>query len=65
VAQVERDTGEKMRGADGGEANPQGADGTAVIGAADQVQGDGIGIAGQRFAAEAGAPLTKPAQAAR
>jgi hypothetical protein len=54
-----------MRGADGGEANLQSAAGTAVIGAADQVLRDGVGIAGQRLAAEIGAPCGKPAQAAR
>jgi hypothetical protein len=46
VAQIERHTGEQVRGADGGEADAQGADGAAVIGAADQVHGDGVGIAG-------------------
>jgi hypothetical protein len=57
VAQVEGDAGEQMGSADRGEADAQGADRAAVVGAADQEHGDGVGIAGQRISAQALAPL--------
>ena len=56
MAQVERAAGEQVRGADRGEMDADRADGEALIGAADHVHGDGVGIGGERFAAEAVAP---------
>ena len=56
VAQVERAAGEQMGGADRREMHADRADGEALIGAADDVHGDGVGIGGERFAAEAVAP---------
>ena len=56
MAQVDRAAGEQMGGADGGEMHADRADGQALIGAADDVHGDGVGIGGERLAAERGAP---------
>ena len=56
VAQVERQPGEQVRGADRREMHADRADGEALIGAADHVHGDGVGIGGERFAAERAAP---------
>jgi hypothetical protein len=56
VAQIERQPGEQVRGADRREMHPDRADGEALIGAADHVHGDGVGIGGERFAAERAAP---------
>ena len=56
VAQVERQAGEQVGGADRREMHADRADGEALIGAADHVHGDGVGIGGERFAAEAAAP---------
>ena len=56
MAQVERQPGEQVRGADRREMHPDRADGEALIGAADHVHGDGVGIGGERFAAERAAP---------
>ena len=52
MAQVERAPGEQVRGADRGEMDADRADGEALIGAAHHVHGDGVGIGGERFAAE-------------
>ena len=56
VAQVEREAGEQVRGLDGGEVHADRADGESLVGAAHHVHGDGVGIGGERFAAEPGAP---------
>jgi hypothetical protein len=56
VAQVERQSGQQMRGADRREMHPDRADGEALIGAAHHVHGDGVGIGGERLAAERAAP---------
>ena len=56
MAQVERAAGEQMGGADRREVHADRADGEALVGAADHVHGDGVGIGGERFAAQAGAP---------
>ena len=61
MTQVERQPGEQMGGADRGEMHADRADGEATvaragIGAADHVHGDGVGIGGERFAAERAAP---------
>ena len=45
-----------MGGADGGERHADGTDGEPVIGAAHDVHGDGVGVGGERLAAEAAAP---------
>ena len=65
VAQVEREAGEQMGGADRGEMHADRADGEALIGAADHVHGDGVGIGGERFAAEARHQVSKLRQAER
>ena len=56
VAQVEREAGEQMRGLDRGEVDADRADGESLVGAAHHVHGDGVGIGGERLAAEVAAP---------
>ena len=56
VAQVERDAGEQVGGADGGEVDAQRADRDLLVGAAGRVHGNQLGVAGERLAAEAAAP---------
>ena len=56
LAQIERDAGQQMRGADRRQVHPHGTDRATVIGAADQVHRDGLGIAGQRLPPQGVAP---------
>ena len=56
VAEVEGDAGEAVGGLDGGERHPQAGEAEAAVGGVDGVHGDGLGVAGERRPAEAGAP---------
>jgi hypothetical protein len=56
VAKIDCAAGEQMRGADRGERDADRADGEARIGQADHVHGDGVGIGGERLAAQGMAP---------
>ena len=48
--------GEQVGGTDRGEVHADRADGKALVGAAHHIHGDGVGIGGERFAAQAVAP---------
>jgi hypothetical protein len=48
-----RAAGKQVRGADGGECDADRADGETLVGEADNVHGDGVGIGDERFARRA------------
>ncbi len=56
MAEVNRAAGEQVRGADRGQRHADRADGETLIGQADDVHGDGVGIGAERFAGERRAP---------
>ena len=56
MAEVDRAAGEQMRGADRGECDTDRADGKTLIGEADHVHGDGVGVGGERLARQCDAP---------
>ena len=56
MAQVDRAAGKQVRGADRGQRHADRADGEALVGEADDIHGDGVGIGGERFARQRCAP---------
>ena len=56
MAQIDGAAGEQMRGADRRERDADRADREAGIGQADDMHGDGVGIGGERLAAQGAAP---------
>jgi hypothetical protein len=56
MAHIEREPGQEMSGAVRGEVDADRADGKTLIGAAHHVHGDGVGVGGERLAAEDLAP---------
>ena len=56
MAQVDGAAGQQMRGADRRQRHPDRAHRAVLVGEADHVHGDGVGIGGERFAAEVFAP---------
>ena len=56
MAEVEGHAGEAVGGLDGGEVDAEAGDAEAAVGAADAVSSERLGVAGEGFAAEGGAP---------